>query len=80
MLLSLEPVKIFHQFIYLCFKQFKNIPLGKLVGIIFNCFVDFLGLNAVQFGHIGVQNHLLIPIRFSQNVAVTRTVWLNVNI
>lgn len=43
------------------FQTVQNIPFGKLVGIVFNCFVDFLGLNAVQFGHVGIQNHLLIP-------------------
>ena len=61
MLLSLEPVKMFHQFIFLCFKQFKDISFGKLVRIVFNCFVDFLGLNTIKSGHIGVQNHLLVP-------------------
>ena len=43
MLEGIEPVEIFHQFLFLAVIQFNNITRGKLFGVIFNRFVYISG-------------------------------------
>lgn len=61
MLEGIEPVKIFHQFLFLAAIQFNNITCRKLFGVIFNSFVYISCLHSIQFCNISVKNNLNIP-------------------
>ena len=61
MLEGIEPVKIFHQFLFLAAIQFNNITRGKLFGVIFNRFVYISGFYSIQFRNISVKDDLRIP-------------------
>ena len=61
MLEGIEPVEIFHQFLFLAAIQFNNITRGKLFGVIFNRFVYISGFYAIQFSNISVKDDLRIP-------------------
>ena len=61
MLESIEPVEIFHQFLFLAAIQFYNITRGKLFGVIFNRFVYISGFYSIQFRNISVKDDLRIP-------------------
>ena len=60
MLLPVEPVEIFHQFVFFILVQFKNIPFWKLLRIVLNRFVDVSCFHAVQFSDIAVEDYLLV--------------------
>lgn len=47
MLEGIEPVEIFHQFLFLAVIQFNNITRGKLFGVIFNRFVYISGFYSI---------------------------------
>ena len=61
MLEGIEPVEIFHQFLFLAAIQFNNITRGKLFGVIFNRFVYISGFYSIQFRNISVKDDLRIP-------------------
>ena len=61
MLEGIEPVEIFHQFLFLAAIQFNNITRGKLFGVIFNRFVYISGFYSIQFSNISVKDDLRIP-------------------
>ena len=61
MLEGIEPVEIFHQFLFLAAIQFNNITRGKLFGVIFNRFVYISGFYSIQFRNISVKDNLCIP-------------------
>ena len=61
MLEGIEPVKIFHQFLFLAAIQFNNITWRKLFGVIFNSFVYISCLHSIQFCNISVKDNLRIP-------------------
>ena len=59
MLQFFKPVEIFDQFLFFVLRQLTDIPFREALRIIFNSFVDPLGLHPVKFRHIGIQQHLL---------------------
>jgi len=59
-LLSIEPVEIFHQLLFFAFVKFKNIPFGEFIGIIFNCFVHTSRFHAIQYSNITIEYYLLV--------------------
>jgi hypothetical protein len=54
-----ELVEIFHQFLLLLLCQLNDICVWKLVGIIPDRLVDITGLDPVDAGDLGVEEHLL---------------------
>ena len=61
MLEGIEPVEIFHQFLFLTVIQFNNITWRKLFGVIFYRFVYISCFYSIQLSNIPVKNNLSIP-------------------
>ena len=61
MLEGIEPVKIFHQFLFLTVSQLDNISRRKLIWIVSYGLVNHLGCYAIQFSNISVKDDLRIP-------------------
>ena len=58
MLEGIEPVEIFHQFLFLTVIQFNNITWRKLFGVIFYRFVYISCFYSIQLSNIPVKNNL----------------------
>jgi hypothetical protein len=59
MLESVEPVEIFHQFIFFGLCELNDIASRKLIWIIYNRFIDISGLNAIDLGYISIKQNFL---------------------
>ena len=59
MLECLEPVEIFHQFLFLRRLQRENVSFREFVRVVFDCFVDVSGLNSVEFCYVPVEQDFL---------------------
>ena len=64
MLLFVELVENFHQFVFLTIRQFHDISFGEFFGIVAYSLINAFGLHSIELSHVRVQNHLLVSQGF----------------
>ena len=56
----IEPVEIFHQFLFLFFFEGDDIALRKFIRVILDGFVDISRLHPIKFGDVSIEDNLRI--------------------
>ena len=67
----IEPVEIFHQFLFLFFFEGDDIALWKFIRVILYGFVDISRLHPVKFGDVPIEDNLRIAKDNNLNVSST---------